>query len=173
MEKKIFIVLVLICVMTHIIRSVYEVFKHRQLLIPGKLSFIIILINMVLLWVSWFLLCRFDLFKVDFPGIVRYTGIALSVMGLMTFLTALFTIKTLESYEGDLITTGIYSRIRHPMYLGFILWLIGFPVSFGAIFSLILSFLFIANVLFWRNLEEEELDKRFASYANYRKRTIF
>jgi protein-S-isoprenylcysteine O-methyltransferase Ste14 len=85
----------------------------------------------------------------------------------------LFTIKTLESYEGDLITTGIYSKIRHPMYLGFILWSIGFPIFFGALFSFILSFLFIGNILFWRYLEEKELIERFADYQEYKKTTIF
>ncbi|MCX6259142.1 MAG: hypothetical protein NTW49_14765, partial [Bacteroidia bacterium] len=82
-------------------------------------------------------------------------------------------IKTLESYEGDLITKGIYSKIRLPMYLGFILSLIGVPIFFGAIFSSILSLLFTANILFWRYLEEKELNKRFTSYMDYKKTTIF
>ncbi len=94
-------------------------------------------------------------------------------IGIIVFLIALFTIKTLECYEGDLITKGIYSKIRHPMYLGFILWLIGGPIFFGAVFSFILSFLFIANILFWRYLEEKELEKRFFSYLDYKKMTIF
>ena len=89
------------------------------------------------------------------------------------FLIALFTIKTFESYEGDLITKGIYSKVRHPMYLGFIFWLIGFPIIFGALFSLVLSLVFIANILFWRYLEEKELELRFSSYLDYKKTTIF
>jgi protein-S-isoprenylcysteine O-methyltransferase Ste14 len=97
----------------------------------------------------------------------------LSITGLITFLSALITIKTLESYDGDLITYGIYSRIRHPMYLAFIFWLIGFPLLFGAVFSFIISFLFAMNILFWRFLEEKELEKRFPGYLNYRKTTIF
>jgi protein-S-isoprenylcysteine O-methyltransferase Ste14 len=85
----------------------------------------------------------------------------------------LSTIKSLESYEGELITKGIYSKIRHPMYLGFILWLLGSPIFFGALSSFILSFLFIGNVLFWRYLEEKELLKRFATYSTYMKSTLF
>jgi protein-S-isoprenylcysteine O-methyltransferase Ste14 len=79
----------------------------------------------------------------------------------------------LESYDGDLIKTGIYSKLRHPMYTGFILWLLGSPVFFRAGFSMILSLLFIGNILFWRYLEELELEKRFPAYPAYRKTTIF
>lgn len=88
-------------------------------------------------------------------------------------MTALFTIKTLESYEGDLITSGIYSKIRHPMYAGFICWLIGFPLIFEAIFSMTLSIIFICNILFWKYLEEKELWNRFPAYPDYKKKTIF
>jgi len=164
---------VIICVLTHIIRTAYEILKHRQLIKPGKVSFIIVFTNMMLLWVSWFLLCRYDIYSIDLPVVIHYSGILLSCLGLVAFLSGLFTIKTLESYEGDLITGGIYSKIRHPMYLGFILWLIGFPVFFGSLFAIILGLLFIANVLYWRSLEEQELGKRFASYAEYKRKTIF
>ena len=62
--------------------------------------------------------------------------------GGVVFFTALFTIKTLESYDGNLITKGIYSKIRHPMYTGFIMWLTGFPLFYGGRF-LIFTFLSI------------------------------
>jgi protein-S-isoprenylcysteine O-methyltransferase Ste14 len=173
MEKKLFFALVIVCSITHIIRFSYEILKHRQVIRPGKLSFTIILINMMLLWISWFFLCKLDIYQVSLPFVIRYFGIFLSVVGLILFLTGLSTIKTLESFEGDLITKGIYSKIRHPMYLGFILWLIGFPIYFGAIFSMFLSLLFIVNILFWRYLEEKELEQRFSGYKDYRKTTIF
>jgi protein-S-isoprenylcysteine O-methyltransferase Ste14 len=173
MDNKIFLALVIVCTITHIVRLIYEILKHRNKLKPNKLSFAIMFINMALLWTSWFTLCSIDIYRIDPHLIVMLLGVLLSSLGLIVFLTALFTIKTLESYEGDLITKGIYSKIRHPMYLGFILWLIGFPLIFGAIFSSILSLAFIANVLFWRHLEEKELNKRFTSYTDYKKTTIF
>jgi len=173
MDTKIFFTLVIVCTITHIIRSIYEILKHKNILKPNKLTFVIVFINMLLLWMSWFTLCSFDIYKIPPAGIVRLLGVLLSSFGIIVFLIALFTIKTLESYEGDLITKGIYSKIRHPMYLGFILWLIGFPIFFGAIYSSVLSLIFIANILFWRCLEEKELIKRFASYMDYKKTTIF
>lgn len=173
MKNELFLILVIVCIITHIVRLTYEIMKHKQILKPGKLSFVIVFINMILLWISWFLLCRYDIFKVNLPDIVRFTGISLSGIGLIVFLAGLLTIKTLESYEGDLIKKGIYSMIRHPMYLGFILWLIGFPVYFGSSFSMVLSLVFIANILFWRYLEEKELETRFPAYPDYKKITIF
>jgi protein-S-isoprenylcysteine O-methyltransferase Ste14 len=173
MNKKLFLGLISICIITHVIRSIYEILKHKKMLKASKITFVIVFTNMTLLWVSWFLLCTNDIHKFEPAGIVKIIGISAFGMGLAIFLIALFTIKSLESYEGDLITKGIYSKIRHPMYLGFILWLIGFPLIFGAFTSLILSLIFIVNILFWRYLEEKELKERFPSYNDYKKKTIF
>ena len=173
MNDQTFLILVSLCVVTHLIRSVYEILKHKKLLKPSKLTFAIIFSNMALLWVSWFLLCSYDMYKINLPVIINYFGLLLCLIGVILFITALFTIKTLEDHDGDLITKGIYSKIRHPMYLGFILWSLGFPIYYGAIFSFILSFLFIANILFWRYLEEIELEKRFLDYKVYKTKTLF
>jgi protein-S-isoprenylcysteine O-methyltransferase Ste14 len=173
MENKLFFAAVTVCIITHIVRLVYEILKDKKKLNPGKLSFAIIFSNMMLLWASWFALCSLDPINIPIAGIIRYAGISLAVTGLIIFLTGLLTIKTLESFEGDLITNGIYSKIRHPMYSGFILWLIGFPVYFGGVISLVLAFIFMMNVLFWRYLEEKELEKRFPAYLDYKKTTLF
>jgi protein-S-isoprenylcysteine O-methyltransferase Ste14 len=140
---------------------------------PNNLSFIIVLINMALLWLSWFALCSLDIYKIDLPDMIGYLGITLVVLGIVVFLTGLITIRSLESYEGDLITHGIYSKIRHPMYLGFILWLLGMPVFYGGLLSFALCIVFIANVLFWKYLEEKELVNRFPAYKEYKKKTLF
>jgi len=173
LKKELFILLVIVCTITHIIRAIYEILKHKKIIKATRLSFIIVLVNMLLLWVSWFSLCSLDIYKIDMPDIIRYLGITFVVLGIAIFLTGLLTIRSLESYEGDLITHGIYSKIRHPMYLSFILWLMGMPAVYGGIFSSALCLVFIANVLFWKHLEEIELVHRFAAYKDYRKRTIF
>jgi protein-S-isoprenylcysteine O-methyltransferase Ste14 len=173
MDKALFFSLVLVCVITHMVRTVYEIFKYKKIIHPGKISFMIILTNMLLLWMSWFLQCSHDIYLINIPDIIRYSGLFLFGMGILIFLVALFTIKTLESYEGDLITYGIYSRIRHPMYLAFILWIIGFPIFYGALYSSILTPFYIGNILYWRYLEEKELVNRFPGYLDYKKNTIF
>lgn len=173
MDKTLFFILVTVCVVTQIVRLGYEILKHKKKLKPGKLSFVIVFTNMALLWVSWFVLCCLDIYKIHFPGFVRYLGLAIVIAGLAFFLIALLTIKSLESYDGDLMTKGIYSKIRHPMYLGFICWLVGFPIFSGALFSIFLALPLLANVLYWRYLEGIELEERFPSYKDYAKTTLF
>jgi len=173
MKNELFSILTGICIFSHIVRTIYEILKHRKRIVPDKHSFIIVFTNMIVLWITWFLLCRMDAFRIELPPVISYFGLMLVVFGVLLFLIALSTIKSLETYAGNLITHGIYSRIRHPMYLAFILWLIGMPVFYGAYFSLALAMLFIANVLYWRHLEELELVSRFSGYREYRNRTIF
>jgi protein-S-isoprenylcysteine O-methyltransferase Ste14 len=173
MNQPLFFALVIVCTITHVIRTVYEILKHKKLLKPSRFSFLLVFTNMAALWISWFVLCSLDTFHIDLGGIWRYLGGSLVMLGTVAFFTALFTIRTLEGYEGDLISHGIYSRIRHPMYLGFILWLLGMPVVYGSIFSGLLGLAFIANVLYWRHLEELELVGRFPAYRSYREKTLF
>ena len=173
MNNRNFILLIIISVLTNFVRLTYEVLKHKKIIEASKLSFAIMFTNMAALWISWFLLCSADIYRLNLPLFVRYIGFAITLSGTGLFFTALFTIKTLETYSGNLITNGIYSRLRHPMYLGFICWLFGAPVFYQAITSFALGILFIANVLYWRHLEEFELEKRFAGYKTYRLRTFF
>jgi protein-S-isoprenylcysteine O-methyltransferase Ste14 len=173
MKNNFFFILAGICIFTHIVRTVYEILKHKKRLVPDKHSFIVVLINMMVLWISWFLLCSMDEFRMEVSPLIGYLGLTLVILGVLIFIIALSTIKSLETYAGDLITHGIYSRIRHPMYLAFILWLIGMPLFYGVYFSLTLGMVFTVNVLFWRHLEEMELLSRFSGYKEYRKRTLF
>lgn len=171
--KDKYLYLAAVCVITHAVRTVYEILKHKKIITPGRTSFIIIFANMTVLWVSWFLMCSADISAFAIPRPVRYLGLGISVLGLVFFLSGIFAFKTLKANKGDLVTTGIYSKIRHPMYLGFILWIAGFPVYSGAEYSMLLAVPFIINVLYWRHLEERELLARFYDYTEYRRRTWF
>ena len=173
MKKDIFILLVIVCITTHIVRATYEILKHKKMIKATKLSFLIVFTNMVLLWISWFGLCIFDAKRIYLTEMIHFLGIIMALIGVVAFFSGLFTIKSLESYNGDLITHGIYSKIRHPMYLGFILWIIGMPLYSGGLMSMILGTIFILNILFWRHLEEKELENRFPAYKEYRMKTLF
>ena len=173
MDDTMFYIWMTIGLVTHAVRSTYEVLKHMKVIQPTRVSFVIMFANMALLWASWMAMCETDVYRVPIPDAIRYIGLGIVVLGAVLFLTALLTIKALETYEGDLMTKGIYSKIRHPMYLSFILWLIGYSVFTGSLISSIVSIIFIVNVLFWRYLEEKDLTLRYPMYDDYKQRTLF
>jgi protein-S-isoprenylcysteine O-methyltransferase Ste14 len=60
------------------------------------------------------------------------------------------------------------------MYLGFILWILGWAVFEGSVLGLALGLVGIANILLWRRLEERHLDARYGeAYRAYRAETWF
>ncbi len=173
MDSSQFTIWIFICVAAHAIRTTYEVLKHRKIVRPNRITFAIILPVMLLLWASWMSASSTDILPLDFPDVVRYFGLAVCIIGVAIFIVALVTIRALESYDGPLMTKGIYSVLRHPMYFAFILWLYGFPVFFGGGLTMAISWILMVNVLWWRYYEERELSTRFPEYEEYRKKTIF
>jgi protein-S-isoprenylcysteine O-methyltransferase Ste14 len=60
------------------------------------------------------------------------------------------------------------------MYLGFILWILGWAVFQGSVVGLALGLVGIANILLWRRLEERHLEARYGDvYRTYRAGTWF
>jgi len=73
--------------------------------------------------------------------------------------------------DHELITSGIYAYIRHPMYTGVLLWLPGaLLVSHNALFSCLLAS--VIGVVIRVGREERLLDERFGEeWRTYRDRT--
>ena len=65
------------------------------------------------------------------------------------------------------VMTGPYAWVRHPMYSGALVMLIGTPPALGSWLGL-LAFLPIAVAVVWRLLDEERfLSKNLSGYAEY------
>jgi protein-S-isoprenylcysteine O-methyltransferase Ste14 len=71
------------------------------------------------------------------------------------------TVKPFED-SAELVTTGLYAGTRHPMYLGFVLILLGVAVLFGSVgpFVIVAVFPVVMEVAFIRT-EERMLSARF------------
>jgi protein-S-isoprenylcysteine O-methyltransferase Ste14 len=122
---------------------------------------------------SWFIMSEFDPVKLTIPFWLRIIGFVLFIIGIFLFVYTIFKLKTLENYKGELVQDGLFSITRHPMYLGFIFWLVGYSVFQQSKYTLITSVIWISNVLFWRYIEEKQLDKKYPKYKAYKKKTIF
>jgi protein-S-isoprenylcysteine O-methyltransferase Ste14 len=60
------------------------------------------------------------------------------------------------------------------MYTGFVLWILGWSIYHGAIASLAVGLMGIANILYWRRLEDARLLARYGeAYQRYRLATWF
>jgi protein-S-isoprenylcysteine O-methyltransferase Ste14 len=154
------------------IRTEYELLKKAgRLDSKSVVSFSIILLVMILMWVSWFGMCPLDPIHLAIPALVRRIGFGIFVAGLVLAIVALIQLRGVENID-HLVTTGLFARLRHPMYLGFILWIFGWAIYHGAPTSFLVGLVGIGNILYWRHLEEEHLEKSFGDkYREYRQRT--
>jgi protein-S-isoprenylcysteine O-methyltransferase Ste14 len=82
-----------------------------------------------------------------------------------------FASSVVEVGSGQtVVSTGLYGLVRHPMYSGALLSLLGVPVGLGSWWGL-LAMIPIAGLIVWRLLDEERfLAKNLARYAEYRER---
>jgi protein-S-isoprenylcysteine O-methyltransferase Ste14 len=169
-----FLLFLILSILTHTIRTIYEILKIRNRVNPeNKIVFGIIFTNMAVLWISWFAMCLTDEGKITLSPVLRYTGAAIVIGGVFLFVISLAKIKRFENYHDALITSGIYRYLRHPMYLGFICWLVGMPLYSQSVVAMVMSVFLMVNIIVWKKFEEVQLQKDYPEYKEYIKRTYF
>jgi protein-S-isoprenylcysteine O-methyltransferase Ste14 len=79
-----------------------------------------------------------------------------------------YTSATIEVAEGQqVITTGPYAVVRHPMYASALLYLIGTPLALGSYWGFV-ALAFMVPFLVWRLADEERLLARdLPGYTDY------
>jgi protein-S-isoprenylcysteine O-methyltransferase Ste14 len=157
-----------------IIRTCYELLKKAGKVNPKSTTvFAVIFVVMCLMWVSWFNMGPLDPWRLALPSVVRWFGLSVVIVGMGLAVGALVQLRGLENID-HLVTAGLFSKLRHPMYTGFILWILGWAIFHGAVVSLVVGFVGIGNILYWRRLEDENLEEWYGeSYREYRQRTWF
>ena len=98
-------------------------------------------------------------------------GLTLLIPGLAAWLYC-YTQVSRAHARGELLTSGCYSRVRHPIYSiwGFLI-LPGFSLAVGG-FMLLLPLVYWAAVLAFIGEEERTLEERFRDrWREYRRRT--
>jgi len=79
-----------------------------------------------------------------------------------------FASATIEiAPDQQVISTGLYAVVRHPMYGGSVFWFVGMSLGLGSWWGFFV-FALIFPALLWRILDEEKLlTKNLAGYAAY------
>jgi protein-S-isoprenylcysteine O-methyltransferase Ste14 len=68
------------------------------------------------------------------------------------------------------ISTGLYSIVRHPMYSGAVLLFVAAPLLLGSLYGLAIGFLLIVTIAVRSLGEEAMLEQELEGYREYMKR---
>ncbi len=121
---------------------------------------------------------RFASLPIEAPVIARNIGLGMTFVGFLFGVGAFLEFRkartTLDPHGSTkaLVSGGIYRFTRNPIYFGFLLMVIGFPLSYGFYWGIVTSPLYIATMnRLVIEKEEAYLEKKFKEqYADYRSR---
>jgi len=108
---------------------------------------------------------------------VNIISIVLIVTGLITAALTLIEFKQYMTPNpvpldnAHLRTGGIYSFVRHPMYLSVILLILGGTLYLGAYLTLVLDLIAVIFLVFKISFEEKMLAAKYTAYDDYKKKT--
>ncbi|MGB6386699.1 MAG: isoprenylcysteine carboxylmethyltransferase family protein [Terriglobales bacterium] len=107
----------------------------------------------------------------------RWLGLGLSLIGLAGVIVARYTLGRSFSVKAKataMVTTGIYSRIRNPIYVSGIVLFIGLALMLWKILMGGIAALAVPVQIVRARREAKVLEEKFADeYREYRKRTWF
>ena len=120
---------------------------------------------------------RRDFWTIDGED-VRWTGLGLYVFGGVLRLWPVFVLGRRFSglvaiqRDHELVTTGIYRRVRNPSYLGMLVGSLGWGLAFRAGLGILITAFLLIPLLARIRAEERLLASQFgAEYERYRART--
>ncbi|MFZ3266767.1 MAG: isoprenylcysteine carboxylmethyltransferase family protein [Terriglobales bacterium] len=110
-------------------------------------------------------------------GAARWVGLVLGLIGLAGVIAARFTLGrsfSIRAKATALVTTGIYSRIRNPIYVSGVICLIGLVVMMGRPYLLAILLVIVPMQIIRARREARVLEEKFGEvYREYRQRTWF
>ncbi len=105
---------------------------------------------------------RWGFLVIDVPDWVRHIGVVAFILGFVVMnlaevqLGKQFSIHVTIQKDHRLVTHGLYRHVRHPRYLGVLVYNLGFALLFRSWAGLVITAVLIA-VLIWRIHDEEAL----------------
>ncbi|MFN2145410.1 MAG: methyltransferase family protein [Anaerolineales bacterium] len=114
--------------------------------------------------------------NLSFP--VEMLGVLVMNIGVVILMVAMlqnaFASKILDiNQDQQLVDTGLYSKVRHPLYAGAVLMILGVPIALGYWPGLVPAVISVLSLVVRIKYEEEMLVKGMAGYAEYRERVKY
>jgi protein-S-isoprenylcysteine O-methyltransferase Ste14 len=105
-----------------------------------------------------------EMFYQVFMYVIFPVALVILVAGMLLII---FGWKEIHESKGNLVTTGIYSHIRHPQYLGFLLMTFGMNLEWTTLFTFTLWPVIVVVYYRLAKMEEKEAEEVFGE--EYRK----
>jgi len=113
----------------------------------------------------------------EFPFYNPYL-LFLGIFGGLIGILAIFTMKLnnlrvqpIPKSDAELISSGIYQYIRHPMYTSVLVMMLSFVLNTIEIISVSLFCILIITLIVKLRYEEQLLEQKFTDYSDYMKQT--
>ena len=133
---------------------------------------IIALICIVINYLSTYLINPIKFPNIEIiGGLILFLGVATSMLATLLFRKDKTTVNPMNPEETTtLVTTGIFSITRNPMYLGSFLSISSTVLFFGSWFGIIILMFFVWYITKFQIIPEEEaMEKLFGNkYDEYR-----
>ncbi|HUE35254.1 MAG TPA: isoprenylcysteine carboxylmethyltransferase family protein [Mycobacterium sp.] len=112
------------------------------------------------------------------PAVVCVIGDVLVVAGLtlgvLVVIQNSYAAATVRVEEGQkLASRGLYKLVRHPMYAGSLILMVGIPLALGSYWGLIVLILGLLVLVFRIRDEEKMLNQELAGYSEYAQRVRY
>jgi protein-S-isoprenylcysteine O-methyltransferase Ste14 len=135
-------------------------------------------LNLVTLALAIILIIVFGMHAAHLPWTAwRIVGIAIAAPAFLLFVAARIELGRAFSFQAKavtLVTTGVYSRIRNPIYFFSALFILGIIIWMGRPWLLLILAVLIPLQVLRSRKEERVLTEKFgAAYLDYKKKTWF
>ncbi len=160
-------------------------FIYRVVTTKGKLKIVLTLVGLTF-WVGLSVLLVFVSLWLDKYSPVRlFLPLPINIFLSVPFLVfgailCLWTVYSFVKARGTpvplnpprrLVTTGLYSQVRNPMILGWIIMLFGIGLLLNSIslFFIFTPLFALLNILYLKTVEEKQMEKKFGQeYLKYK-----
>jgi protein-S-isoprenylcysteine O-methyltransferase Ste14 len=120
----------------------------------------LVILAALLMWIGAAFFQEFNFqipFELILASICGFLGLIASTLGVLEFKRAKTTVNpTKPRSSSSLVTSGIYRRTRNPMYLGFLLILVGWAIMTPNL----LGFLVLPSFILYMNRFQIEPEER-------------
>ena len=173
--KTDFILAFILCFVGYFVHTIAHLLEHGQGRLKKSKIFMAFIVTFVFTgFFAWIYMIYSDPVRINLSHYITLPiGLTITIAGLVPFIAARMVRKGFTE-EDHLITTGVYSILRHPLYIGAILLNIGIPLMFNGLMTLLSSVIWIVFIVIWMKIDEATLGRIYGEeYTEYKKKTLF